>query len=260
MLAPYRSVWSNKASRLVALAFGLGAFVYGMAFALLSDAISIALVAPAAILAGLVVWALPRDLFEAPTRLLEALLLGALFALVVWPNYIAIALPGLPWITLNRLIGLSLVGVLLICASVSTSFRGSVRDALSAAPLLWRLVVAFVFIQIVAVLDSRDVSSSLDRFINYQVGWTAAFFAGVYVFLRPGAAERWAFVLCGAAVVVGLIGLAEYRAGRVIWAGHIPSFLRIENPDVSRVLAGFHREASDQHRVQSTFTTSAWSR
>ena len=59
-----------------------------------------ALLAPPAVVAFLVIWALP-DLNWAPTRSLEWLFLPVLIALIGWPDYLAIELPGLPWITLT---------------------------------------------------------------------------------------------------------------------------------------------------------------
>ena len=77
-------------------------FIYGFFFAALAPNIVTPLLAPLVVLAFLVVWALP-DVNWAPTRSLEWLFFATFIVLIVWPNYLAIALPGLPWITLIRL-------------------------------------------------------------------------------------------------------------------------------------------------------------
>src|ERR1700722_17268882 len=72
---------------------------YGMAFALFAPFLIFALIMPIPIGLMFVIWALP-DSRTAPTRLMTPLLFGLMFLLVLWPNYLAIALPGLPWITM----------------------------------------------------------------------------------------------------------------------------------------------------------------
>jgi hypothetical protein len=237
------------------LAIAAGCAAYGMMFALSSDHINIALAAPFAALGGLAVWALPADVFPAPTKALQSLTLGCLLGLAIWPNYLAIALPGLPWITLNRLIGLALLAVLLVSLSVSAEFRTRLGAILGATSLLWKSLAAFAAIQVFSVAVSRNIPDSIDGFVTVLIAWTTVYFASAYVFAKPGAAHRWTFVLWATVVVLCLIAIEEYREGGVIWAGHIPSILRIQNPDVLRILAGAHREASKEHRVQATFTT-----
>ena len=255
MLAPYRDGGELLRRRSGLAAVVAGSAGYGVLFAASSDHISVALVAPLAALAGLVVWALPTGVFPAPTKTLRFLTLSALFALAVWPNYLAIAPPGLPWITLNRLLGLALLGSLLVCLSVSEAFRTRLRDVFGASPRLWRALLAFGAIQIFSVVASVNVPASIDGLITVLVSWAAIYVASAFVFAEPGMAHRWTLVLWASVIAVGLISLEEFREGRVVWAGHIPSLLRIENPDVLRVLAGAQREALKQHRVQATFTT-----
>src|SRR3546814_19920121 len=68
---------------------------------------------PVIALGLLVIWALPETDW-APTKTLAWLLIAFLIALPLWPNYLAIALPGMPWITLLRIIGAPMILLLLI--------------------------------------------------------------------------------------------------------------------------------------------------
>jgi hypothetical protein len=258
LLAPYRygdELSRRRSGGLVLAAVVASSAIYGGLFAISSGHINVALIAPVAGLVALAVWALPTDVFPAPTRTLRFLTLFALLALAVWPNYLAIAPPGLPWITLNRLVGIMLLGSLLVCLSVSGTFRARLGDVFGSTPLLWKALLAFGAIQVFSVIVSKNVPTSIDGFITVLVAWAAVYVASAFVFSERGMAHRWTLVLWASVIVVGLISLEEYREGRVIWAGHIPSLLRIENPDVLRVLAGAQREALKQHRVQATFTT-----
>src|SRR3546814_5293467 len=47
-----------------------------------------------------------------------------------------------------------------------------------------------------------------------------------------------------------------FRSGVVPWVGHVPSFLKIQDPVVQRVLEGSARAATGIHRIQATYTTS----
>jgi hypothetical protein len=223
---------------------------YGFAFALFAPFLILFFLIPPAILALMVIWALP-DLHSPPTGALSWLEFAFMFMLVIWPSYIAVALPGLPWITMVRITGFPLAIVLMVCASTSATFRGEIGLALKQTPVLWRLLVAFVVIQLVSIGFSRSVFSSFDKFLVAQISWTAIYFASVYVFLKPGRVERMSALIWGMAMVVGLIGIAEWRVHHVLWAGHIPSFLQINDRAVAQSLASSDRAGA--YRSKSTF-------
>jgi hypothetical protein len=245
----------NWARRLSIGGFFLFCIVYGGAFALLFPFLAIPLVIPLAVLAGTAVWALP-DMTKAPVRLLDFLFFSFLVALVMWPNYLAIALPGLPWITVQRLIGLPLALVLLVCVSVSSSFRGQLSAALQATPLIWKLICTFVFIQVLSIVFSADKGDSVDKLITALTTWIAVFFCSTFVNTRNGRLEFFAGLICVMAVALGVMGIFEHRADRVLWAGHTPSFLQVNDENVERILAGTSRVEGQAHRVQATYSTS----
>ena len=76
-------------------------FFYGAAYSIFAPYYVIAFFIPPAVLTLLVIWVLP-DL-EPPVRTMEWLFFAFFVALVTWPDYLAVALPGLPWITIARL-------------------------------------------------------------------------------------------------------------------------------------------------------------
>src|SRR3546814_19590484 len=57
-------------------------------------------------------------------------------------------------------------------------------------------------------------------------------------------------------VLLTLVAVQEWRHGVVPWVGHVPSFLKIQDPVVQRVLEGSARAATGIHRIQATYTTS----
>lgn len=235
--------------------FGVFCFLYGGFFALTAPYLIVQMAMPLGILALLVIWALP-DTRTAPTKPLEFLFFAYLVGLVLWPNYLGFSFPGLPWITVMRLTGFPAVFLLILCVSVSKEFRRQVGDALRATPLIWKMVVGFAAIILITVVMSKQAAATLNLVIAAEINWTAMFFIAVFVFLKPGRAARWAAMIWGMSLIIAGIGLWENRIHMVPWAGHIPSFLTIEDPIVVRILAGTQRAAVGVHRVQATWSTS----
>lgn len=229
--------------------------LYGFFYALTAPYLIPQFVAPIIILAALAVWALP-DLSVAPTRTMEFVFFGFLAAELFWPGYLAVVLPGLPWITPIRLTGFPLAFLLLICVSTSRPFRTRVAEILRAVPGLWQLTTAFCVLAFLSVIWSTGRTDSINRLVDTQVGWTSIFFVSCYVFTRKGRPERWAYFMFAAAIYSVLIGFAEAKLGHVPWAGHIPSFLKVDDAYVQTVLGGAHRLGTDKYRVEGTHSTS----
>ena len=83
----------------------LGVF-YGFWGTVLPPAFIILLIIPFLIFALLVLWLLP-DTGDAPERTLKRLLLAFTAVTFLWPNYLAIVLPGLPWLSMRACDGQS---------------------------------------------------------------------------------------------------------------------------------------------------------
>jgi hypothetical protein len=207
-----------------------------------------------ALLLVVVLWTMPAT-DRVPERLLEFLFFAFLVVLIVWPNYLALSLPGLPWITLIRLIGFPLAAVLIFCCFASKKFRTTIRAPLAASPLITGPFVAFLVFEVLAVIVSQEPAQSLSKLIIVQITWTAIFFSGCYIFAKPGRATLWAALICSTAVFVALIGLREHSQGQVLWAGHIPAFLKVGDEVVRRILTPHYREYTGRYRTLSTFST-----
>ena len=231
-------------------------FIYGGATALFVPYLIVPLALPLVVLALLAIWALP-DLQTGPARTLETLFFASYVSLILWPNYLAIALPGLPWITVGRLIGVMFTIVLLVCSSVSSRFRSAISKAMGSAPWISIPFCVFLLIQVVSIVFSANKSQSIDRLITAEMSWTGAFLAACYLFSQPGRSQRFVVLLC----MMGAVGLApmvfwEHKLNHVPWAGHVPSFLKVNDPIVDRIMSGTARHGNVQFRAQGTFSTS----
>lgn len=259
VLNPYHNprapFWRPYLPWLLVPAFAIFCFIYGFYYALTAPYLIVPMAFPLAGLAMMAIWALPDSKY-APIGALEVMFFAFFIGLIMWPNYLAFSPPGLPWITITRLIGIPTVLLLLISISVSSKVRDDMRAALNATRAIWIFLTIFAVVQILTVPLSEQPRITANKVVLAQVSWTAVFFAGCYLFLKPGRPERWATLLWIMAIAIGVIGLLESRAGQVLWANNIPSFLRIEDEAVLRILAGQQRAAIGLHRAQATFSTS----
>ena len=129
-----------------ALALVILLFAYGFYFGILAPARMMPFAIAPSILMALVIWGLPAGAI-APTRAIEPLFMVFFISLMLWPNYLAIGLPSLPWITMLRLFGVPLILVLLACISVSREFRQKLTAVLNADRATWQLLVIFIVLQ-----------------------------------------------------------------------------------------------------------------
>jgi hypothetical protein len=250
-LAGYRRPPAPRRWNLILYAALTLTFVtWGVLFGISAPFRIMPLVAPIPLVALMIIWALPEGDY-APTSAIKPLFLGFFVSLVLWPNYLAISLPGLPWITMLRLFVFPLTLVILICISVSRQFRNEIRQPFASTKIFMYLLIAFVALQTISLGLSDHPATSLNRYFVEQLYHTLIVFVSCYLFLKPGFATRWALMLLAMVYVVCFIGLWEASIGGLPWAGHIPPFLKIETDIVANILDGAVRHAIGAHRVQA---------
>jgi len=255
VLKPYinsRSIWRKLIFVGLLMALSLFSLVYGFFFALTAPYLITQFAAPVAVLAVFTIWALP-DLRMAPTRTTERFYLAFLVSLLLWPNYLAIALPGLPWITVLRLTGLPMAAAFLVCLSTSREYRHALWDSLQSTPLIWQFLLIFSGLQFATAPLSNDLAASLQKATIQQVYWSVILLASCYIFQKPGRVERYLILICTLAVPIALLTMLEGRLQRVLWEGHVPSFLKID--DAARILQATMRSADGVYRAKATFST-----
>lgn len=247
--------WAQRHPRLCYAALILVAAVYGYFFAIYGRYLLVYLLYPLVPLMLGVIWLLP-DTGRAPVKTLSRLLMTFAVALLCWPDYLAFALPGLPWVTAIRLVTVPMAVLLLISLSISKVFRDELKDTLDAAPWMWRAYLAFMAMGVVTLPLSSNVAMSLNKLVVAQLVWTAIFFTSVYVFRNPRtvrffAVMVWLIILFHIPVV-----FYEFTYHKLPWAGRIPSFLVVEDERIQKMLAGgVARSSTGIYRTQSKFTT-----
>jgi len=257
VLAPYTRVHTltGTVAKLVAMPLlVLGCLLYGFFFGLTAPSLLVPFAVPIALLASLIIWALPEQRF-APTLPIEFLFPAYLVILVLWPRYLAIQLPGMPWITLLRILGLPMAGLLLISLSMSKVFRTTVSRSVTAIKPMWIFLCGFVFVQLLTTIISPKPLAAAQLAFDEQIYWTAVFVISAVIFRKDGQIERYLALLCTLSVFIVLLTALEWRREHVLWAAHIPAILRIPDPSVQNTLRPGFRPGTHFYRAKATFST-----
>ena len=257
-LKPYHvdptATWRRHLNLFLAVALAMICLPFGFFYALTTPYLIVPLATPLAVLLGMIIWALP-NMERPPLKSIETLFFVFFAAVIMWPNYLAISLPGLPWITVLRLFGFPMAFLFAVSLSSSPAYRRDLMDIQETMPALWKITAIIFALQIITLPFSPDTQVSVQKIIVWQVNLTAVFFISSYVFSKEGRAERWTYVLLAMCLAISTIGIVEYMERRVLWAGHIPSFLKVETDSVNSILSGATRSATGVYRTKATFST-----
>lgn len=257
VLPPYKRTYSLSGSLLkivTAPALAFFCLVYGFFYALTAPTFIVAFVVPLVVLTALIIWALPHQR-TAPTLLIEFLFPAFFVSLILWPNYLAISLPGLPWITMLRVIGLPMAGLLLISLSVSPPFRKRVAESVSSIKLLWLFMCGLVSVQVMTTLISMSPPASAQLIFNQLVYWLSTFVIACTIFRNTKYIERYWALLCCLSLPIIAVVILEAREQHVLWMSHVPAFLRIPDISVQLILTPSFRPGINLYRAHATFAT-----
>ncbi len=227
-------------------------FIYGFFFSITAPHLIVQCSFPILLALLLSIWALP-DERVAPTRLMHVLFAGFIAALCLWPSYLAVSLPGLPWFTPHRLFGMPLALVLLISLSISARFRSQLRAILAARPLVWKSLAAFTAMQFITLPLSDGISTSINKVIIQQVYWTTIFVMSAYLFCKKGLIPKYIGLICASVPVIFIYSYLEFQQQHLLWMAHVPKFLAVE--DLEHILSPEFRFGTGVYRAKAIFST-----
>jgi hypothetical protein len=190
---------------------------------------------------------------EPDLRTAGAALFTAYCALsVLWPGYLAIVIPGLPWVTPTRLILAAMAAVMLLQVSQSRVARDEIAGAVTG---LTPAFVGYAALMILMMLTSGIASKPGDSLVfSFQqiMLWNMPFATALWLFHRPDMIVRTMRVLGISLLIVLLLTMAEYRNGLPVWIPHIPSFLQVDAPQMDAFLSSQTR-LDGSYRARGTF-------
>lgn len=226
---------------------------YGFSVVLLPPILLLYFSFPILLLMALVLWAMP-DAKRGPVGLAAFCFIGFNLALVLWPDYMAIQIPGFAWISFRRLWSWFLAGALLLCLAMSSTVRARLRERMAVTRPFWIMVALFFLWHWLTIAVSDSASRSLNISLNQAFIWGIPLVAAAYLFDSYKSLRRWEVLMLLAGVINCVIALLESRNGQLLWANHIPAFLTVEDETLQRILAGAVRDG--QYRSTSVFTVS----
>jgi hypothetical protein len=207
---------------------------------------------PVGIFMVLVIWLLPD--VNKPDKPPFYKLLSAYIVLMLWPNYVAVVLPGLPWLTPPRIALAIMLAVMLVHFPQNGDTRRQVLDLLQWDRLSFRMYATYLCIGLLLVPFSRGPTTSLTFLLLQEVLALAPMLLAACVFAtRPGMVGRTFNIvtLVGAATMV--IAVVENQFQFPPWANYIPSFMRIDPETLEIVLSPQARSTDGRYRIRSIF-------
>lgn len=211
---------------------------------------------PSLVLVVLILWALP-DVGSVPKVVSATLLSIFVAANSIWPAYVAVNLPGLPWLNPQRLTLFLLLAAGLYGYSTSSRMRTQTLEATRAAPVIWKSFLVYLVATTIALpFAGESISFSITKWANNQVYWTFLFFISAYVIRRPGGMTVLAKGIMIAGLVTALISVPEAIMERVPWVGYVPNWLIGDPLIYERVSSDQARLDLLQYRARSTFGVS----
>ena len=229
---------------------GVAAF-YGLMCSVLPFAALVIPLVPLLILSALVLWLLPSVDTVDYSRLATFLFWFAACN-AMWPNYVAVNLPGLPWITPSRFALFGLTLMFLYTFSVSNSLRMTLQTIWATSPIIKWSFLIFWICTTAAIVFSKEVGETITKYANNQIYWTLIFMVSCLLAYDYGNIRRInniLRILVLGTIVTALFSLVEYHDQRIIWLDHLPAFLKPDQAMLEKIGTFTARAGTDVYRV-----------
>ena len=206
---------------------------------------------------GLVLLWVTPDLPQPPARSLPIVFAVVVFCMLCIPNYYAIDIPGLPWITFRRLSLIAVILPLAIAAGGSSRFRADIRKKLASERLISICVIGFLVWSALSILASINHSQSLTTVVDDALTYYVPFFVCLYLFTSTAKVERFIKIICWYSLFVAVLGIVEFRLQRRFYFDIMPRWylesLMEANPAVAAMVTA-NPFRNGQYRASSIFT------
>lgn len=258
ILKPYLRAQAGRRVRPWSLAF-MAAYsaLTGALVAFLPAQLMFLLAIPLLLAVAVILWLLPEGR-AVRVGLLATLLVWYAGANVLWPSYVSLNVPGLPWINPQRIVVVLLLAIGLYGFSSSAKMRSEIADTLDAIPYLRSAFWIYWAISLGTIVLSGDPAFSLQKWANNQIFWTFMFVATAWLGTRDGVLNRISKVITWSTIILGLEMIYEYHVKQVPWISHIPAFLKIDASLLNFVGDAQARAGTDIYRARGTFAVSLY--
>lgn len=234
----------------MAVALAVGAFV-GIVVAFGNPAGIVSIVLVTGLLVTVVFWVMapPRTVSDQGCRLA---LVAFIAATIIWPPYISVRVPGLPWITFARLFLVLTAVTFLYCILNSRPMRREIGEVVRANRLLMALLATYVFAQFMSVPFATNLEATLGRLVSAQVFWTFIFIVSIAVLRTEKQIMTMLLVIVVAGTVEAMIGIFEAITHKNVWLTYLPPGFTADVDYLERVLREQVRDG--RYRARGSFT------
>lgn len=208
--------------------------------------------APVGVIAGLALWLMP-DVTNPRDPPFHKLFLAYLFLVSAWPNYVALALPGLPWITPARLVLIGLLLTVTLQLAQNAQLRRYVVDTMTHDKWVARAWLCYYAVCLLVAAVGLTPATSLGIVANSLMLNSVHMVVAVWLFRRESAYWSVTLSITLALIFVLLVALLESWMQMPPWINHIPSFMRVDEDYLELYLSPQSRIGDGRYRVRSTF-------
>ncbi len=231
------------------------AAIYGFAAVALPLDLLIVMLVPIGICLLIVLWMMPdRRVF--PLAAITTSFGVTLTLMMAWPNYIAVVLPGLPWVTPTRLALFVLTFLFQYSIATSSPLRHHLVTVARSSSVLWALFLLWQLAMFTSLPFSHAIGESIKGLIGNELRLAQMFFIGCLMFAPRGGPTRTIRLMLILAFVAALDGFLELRLGFPPWAHSIPSFMRIDADALANILGSQSRADDGLYRVRGPYVNS----
>lgn len=207
---------------------------------------------PIAFFTVVILWLLP-DVKKASEPPFEKLLVALMATRILWPSYVAVVLPGLPWLTPPRLLLGAVLVLMLVHFSQNAESRRRVMQVLGHDPATFRLFSLFIGIAFFLVPFQGDPLDTLDFTAQRLVLNLAPMVVAAWLFVNAERITPVVRTMNIVLVITMLITLVENAMSMPPWAMNIPSFMKIDPMMLDVILSPQARIGDSRYRIRSTF-------
>jgi|JI8StandDraft_2_1071088.scaffolds.fasta_scaffold23071_3 hypothetical protein len=207
---------------------------------------------PIGIFIVLIIWLLP-DVDRPANPPFWKLFTAYLTLAVVWPAYIAVVIPGLPWLTPPRIVFALLILVMMAHLPQYAQSRARVWNLLAFDTVAFRLYAGFLLIAVALIPFSKSPVETLSSTLLQETFSLAPVVATAWIAHDPERVARIWRLLLLCCIGVLLVAVLENWMQSPPWANYIPSFMQIDPNVLELILSPQSRAGDWRYRVRSVF-------
>jgi len=207
---------------------------------------------PLAAMFGLVLWLLP-DVDRVSNPPIYKLAVAYMIATVAWPNYIALALPGLPWITPSRLILGALLVIMVLHFAQHADSRRTVANIIGYDKIALGLYALYLATVVWTLPLAEQRVETMRYALLQEVLYLTPMFAVAWALADIRRLKPIMVMFSLTCIFTMLVSVLENGMQQPPWLNIIPSFLRVDPILLETYLSPQSRVGDGRYRIRSTF-------